>query len=1093
MTHVLAAAWPRARTPWPLLAITLVGWPGLLALFLGLPLSPWIGPLGLVVVTLLVRPLTNPRRPPQPFGLGVPLLTLLIAASALAIAWGCLATPERSWDGFATWGLTMRHLLAGEGLAAPYFADPAVFHYARGYPLLQPVLMQQLGCWGGADAARLFPVAAWLALLHAVHTGTAAGTSSRHARHLALAGIALVPMFVEPGHGSAESGFADLLLTAVLAYGARALLADERGTALCVGLLLPVTKNEGALHLALWLGLACAHRRDHAARGLLLGGALSLAAWLPVHHRLLHPGEAGGVPLTAWTPLLLPLAAAAAGRVVARFGARALLLLLALPALAAALLPTQLQHLLGGSFTATTIEWSALPHVLADFAAQAAWLRRFGTTFVLVALVAWRAWLHRSPTPAGPSAWQRGGPLVTALGLFALAIVGLLLCVPSGNRDLLLREGLARYLAQCSGVAWITIGVMLSLGHGAIPAHDRLTRGLWIVWVTLRKLREGPGPWLRAVRKGLVELLPRTLRRRLVGDDEAPGASVRYELPPTPAGGDAGIDTPGRISVVLPVYRQAHLLAASIDSVLAQSHRDLELLVVDDGSGDDVRAVLARYRDDGRVRVLTGPNQGLPKALSTGFRAATGEFCTWTSADNVMLPEHLARLAAFLRARPDVAMVYADYELIDDRGELLTGGEFRVMDRTDPHRHAVVRCKRDPAELNRYEDNFVGACFLYRGRAARLLGDYTPELGLEDYDYWMRMNRLFVLRHLGSDDVLYRYRVHDDTLSARARELRTMQRARALMAHERRRAAWCRGPLRVLASDVHARWLAGCVQAPDRLDELPTDGPTAAQAAAAANRPLLLVVDGDQLPTWLANAEALPSNVAVAAFFARAASVGVAAAALRRLPLLALAADGDVAAHLHVLSRTVVTATPGAPAFALAQRFAVDTTFGRTTLTPEQRRLQAPRALFAPNESPLRVRLQVAAATAARSAIARTLAAALDGAGAQVVAADDEAAHVHVTIGVPTRPLALGSGVPVLWIDDADGVAATAAAAVCVVAATPRALAGFARDGGDVTRLVVLDDEADLGRQLLLLFGWLRQGGAPAGVRDLLRHVPNAP
>jgi hypothetical protein len=369
-----------------------------------------------------------------------------------------------------------------------------------------------------------------------------------------------------------------------------------------------------------------------------------------------------------------------------------------------------------------------------------------------------------------------------------------------------------------------------------VPHGSRRDRCAWIAIVTVKKLREGPGPWLRAVKKGLFQLLPLSWRNRILAWAGEEQFFRRHET--RHADADAGVERRGLVSVVLPVYQQADLLAASIDSVLAQTWPSLELIVVDDGSTDGVRDVLAKYRGDPRVRAVTQPNQGLPKALSSGFDFATGELFTWTSADNVMKPRQLATLVAFLRERPGVAMVFADYELIDDRGEPLIGGEFRVLDRTDPHDQSVVRPKRQTDDLNRYEDNFIGPCFLYRGRVGRLLGDYNPELGLEDYDYWMRVNRLFRIEHLGSDDVLYRYRVHDNTLSARARELKILERARVLMAYERQRAAWIAAPLRVLADGASHGWLAQCVQAPDTLAPLAA-GPLPSLDAAKT----LLVVD----------------------------------------------------------------------------------------------------------------------------------------------------------------------------------------------------------------------------------------------------------
>ncbi|MCU0862856.1 MAG: glycosyltransferase [Planctomycetes bacterium] len=459
-----------------------------------------------------------------------------------------------------------------------------------------------------------------------------------------------------------------------------------------------------------------------------------------------------------------------------------------------------------------------------------------------------------------------------------------------------------------------------------VPPGSRRDRCAWIGLVTVRKLKEGPGPWFRAVRKGLFQLLPLGLRNRILRWSGEEQFFRRHEL--RAGAPDGGLERPGLVSVVLPVFNQADLLAASIDSVLAQSYAPFELIVLDDGSRDDARAVMQRYRHDPRVRLLTQPNQGLPKALSSGFEFACGEFFTWTSADNLMHPEQLSRLVACLRQRPEVSMVWGDYELIDDRGEPLRGGEFRVMDRTDPRNLAVVRTKRSTEDLNRYEDNYIGPCFLYRGRVGRLLGDYNPELGLEDYDYWMRINRLFRLEHLGTDDVLYRYRVHDNTLSARARELKILERAKVLMEYERRRAAWVAAPLRVLADEASRQWLAACVQAPDRLEALP-DGelPT-----AVGEQKTLVVVDAATLVArdW----QSLPANVALAVTFATVDSVHAARVPLQlrtELPLVAFAVDAAVAARLGVYRREVYVEASGPGAYGLAVRYAANATFFRAT------------------------------------------------------------------------------------------------------------------------------------------------------------------
>lgn len=315
--------------------------------------------------------------------------------------------------------------------------------------------------------------------------------------------------------------------------------------------------------------------------------------------------------------------------------------------------------------------------------------------------------------------------------------------------------------------------------------RSRLGKLLWVMRLAVGKMREGPGPWLRAVRRGLFDMLPAGWKASL--------ARRRYRLPTRAPHGltldGSAFERGGEVSVILPVFNQAELLAESIASVLAQSRADLELIILNDGSTDGVDAVLAQFSDLPRVRVLTQPNRKLPAALTNAFRFARGQFRTWTSADNSMEPEHLAELVRFLDEHPTAAMVYADYRVIGADGAPLSGSDFRPQNRATPE-SCEVRLPRDAAGLSVLQDNFIGACFLYRGWVGRLIGDYSSRIGIEDYDYWMRLHAEFGIEHLGTDALLYRYRWHDNSLSAKARELRLFELGEQLMEHERQRAFW---------------------------------------------------------------------------------------------------------------------------------------------------------------------------------------------------------------------------------------------------------------------------------------------------------------
>ena len=100
------------------------------------------------------------------------------------------------------------------------------------------------------------------------------------------------------------------------------------------------------------------------------------------------------------------------------------------------------------------------------------------------------------------------------------------------------------------------------------------------------------------------------------------------------------------VSIVLPTYKRAHVLAGAIRSVLRQSFARLELIVVDDNSPDNTREVVASF-DDPRIRyVRNDPNLKLPRALNRGFALARGAYLTWTSDDNFYGETAIVRMVA---------------------------------------------------------------------------------------------------------------------------------------------------------------------------------------------------------------------------------------------------------------------------------------------------------------------------------------------------------------------------------------------------------------------------------------------------------------
>ncbi|MCP9849450.1 glycosyltransferase [Cyanobium sp. Morenito 9A2] len=120
----------------------------------------------------------------------------------------------------------------------------------------------------------------------------------------------------------------------------------------------------------------------------------------------------------------------------------------------------------------------------------------------------------------------------------------------------------------------------------------------------------------------------------------------------------------------MPLYNAACTVAASLESVLAQSYSNLEILVVDDGSTDD-GVDLCRHYDDPRIRIVQQKNRGLAGARNTGIRHASGSILGFLDSDDLWLPEKIERHVRHLQAAPSVGVSYSRSAFIDDQGHRL--------------------------------------------------------------------------------------------------------------------------------------------------------------------------------------------------------------------------------------------------------------------------------------------------------------------------------------------------------------------------------------------------------------------------------------
>jgi glycosyltransferase involved in cell wall biosynthesis len=181
-----------------------------------------------------------------------------------------------------------------------------------------------------------------------------------------------------------------------------------------------------------------------------------------------------------------------------------------------------------------------------------------------------------------------------------------------------------------------------------------------------------------------------------------------------------------RVSVLIGCWNNAATLPRAIDSILAQTVDDLELIVVDDGSTDESPAIVDRYRDP-RLRRLALEHMGIARSLNRGLEEARAPVVAFQDADDWSYPERLERELAVLERWPKVAVVGCWMDEVDEAG--------RPLATRQPRRAGLVA-----GALPRFNP-IPGTCAMVRRAAAREVGDYDPRFRFaQDYDLWSRIS-----------------------------------------------------------------------------------------------------------------------------------------------------------------------------------------------------------------------------------------------------------------------------------------------------------------------------------------------------------------
>jgi len=254
----------------------------------------------------------------------------------------------------------------------------------------------------------------------------------------------------------------------------------------------------------------------------------------------------------------------------------------------------------------------------------------------------------------------------------------------------------------------------------------------------------------------------------------------------------SGVGVPGLVSVIVPCYNRADIVGETIDSVLGQSYSNTEIIVVDDGSTDHTRAVVAAY-DDPRVRYFYKENGWLSSARNAGLTVARGEFIAFLDSDDVWVPWKLAVQMEVFRRYSSAGLVWTDMSAFEKAGSIIAERYIRdyysayslvsLEKRNEPagsvgelHSEVPVDFSNSPFYvMNIFHEMFSGnlvhpSTAIVRRDRLQLSGPFEPEVtgaGAEDYHFYFRICAHGDVAFLDAPTTLYR--VHASQLSSRNR------------------------------------------------------------------------------------------------------------------------------------------------------------------------------------------------------------------------------------------------------------------------------------------------------------------------------------
>ncbi len=210
-----------------------------------------------------------------------------------------------------------------------------------------------------------------------------------------------------------------------------------------------------------------------------------------------------------------------------------------------------------------------------------------------------------------------------------------------------------------------------------------------------------------------------------------------------------------KISVIMSVYNGEQYLADAVDSILNQTFKDFEFIIVNDGSTDRTKEILEGFEDE-RIMVINQDNMGISKSKNRAIELSKGEYIAIIDADDISLPQRLEKQVNFLDKHKDIGLVGTAANSIDEDGSILC--TIPIIEDNETIQETLLR-----------KNCFVHSSVMFRREAFEKVGGYRSEFkSALDYDLLLRIAERYKVYNL--KEILCKYRFNPDGVTFNKRE-----------------------------------------------------------------------------------------------------------------------------------------------------------------------------------------------------------------------------------------------------------------------------------------------------------------------------------